>query len=195
MILGLCGNEGSGKDTAANILVNKHGFIKMSFGSILKDVLASIFDWPRHLLEGDTIESREWREKKDEWWSSVLGFDITPRFALQNIGTEIFRNHFNDNIWVLALEKKLYNIKTQNIVITDCRFSNEMDMLRKYGAKIYWIRRDSITPTWVYDYLEYNKEPSGIHDSKWRWITYSHNGILWNNKNIDELEQNILELI
>ena len=58
MIIGLCGAQGSGKDTVANILVSKYGFVRISFATALKDVVAILFSWPREMLEGDTPESR-----------------------------------------------------------------------------------------------------------------------------------------
>ena len=60
------------------------------------------------MLEGSTHESRQWREKVDTWWAEKLnrpGF--TPRIALQLVGTDLWRNQFNDGIWLLSFEKKL----------------------------------------------------------------------------------------
>jgi hypothetical protein len=69
MIIGLCGAQGSGKDTVANILISEYGFVKLTFASTLKDVVAILFSWPRDLLEGLTEESRLWRETVDDFWS------------------------------------------------------------------------------------------------------------------------------
>ena len=83
MIIGLVGFIGSGKDTAADYLVNFHGFRRDSFAATLKDAVADIFGWDRTLIEGRTTESREWRECQDDWWSKRLGMPITPRWILQ----------------------------------------------------------------------------------------------------------------
>ena len=66
MIIGICGLIGSGKGTVADILVEEHKFEKISFADKLKDGVATVFNWDRSMLEGDTKESREWREKVDE---------------------------------------------------------------------------------------------------------------------------------
>ena len=87
-IVGICGLIGSGKDTVAKRLIENHGFQKVSFAETLKDATADIFQWPRELLEGDTDESRVWREREDFWWSKKLGWKVTPRKALQIMGTE-----------------------------------------------------------------------------------------------------------
>ena len=68
MIVGLVGFIGAGKGTVADILVEKHGFIKESFANSVKDSVSVIFGWDRSSLEGDTPESRRWREQPDEFW-------------------------------------------------------------------------------------------------------------------------------
>ena len=84
MIVGLCGAQGSGKDTVANILVANYGFVRISFAAALKDVIAILFSWPRHMLEGDTPESRTWREAPDAEWSQKTGIPgFSPRKALR----------------------------------------------------------------------------------------------------------------
>ena len=83
MIFGFIGFAGSGKDTAANILVKDYNFKKISFANPLKDMVARLFSWDRMLLEGNTPESRAWRELPDEYWSEKFGYAITPRYMLQ----------------------------------------------------------------------------------------------------------------
>ena len=64
-VIGVAGLIGGGKWSVADILVGEFGFEKLSFADSLKDMIASIFGWERRLLEGDTKESREWREQVD----------------------------------------------------------------------------------------------------------------------------------
>ena len=66
MIIGICGLIGSGKGTVADVLVEQHNFTKISFADKLKDGVATVFGWDRAMLEGDTDESREWREQADK---------------------------------------------------------------------------------------------------------------------------------
>jgi ferredoxin len=63
MIIGICGLIGSGKGTVADVLVDQ-GFTKVSFADKLKDGVSTIFGWNRAMLEGDTDESRQWREQR-----------------------------------------------------------------------------------------------------------------------------------
>lgn len=141
MILGLCGAAGSGKDTIANYLVSHYGFQKLAFASSLKDSIASIFNWDRELLEGSTEKSRLWRETVDEWWATKLDIPhLTPRWVLQQVGTDVMRNHFHSNIWITSLEHKLINAGT-DIVVTDIRFENELQIILDHGGHILHISR------------------------------------------------------
>lgn len=179
MIIGVVGFIGSGKGTAADILVNKHNFHKLSFADTVKDATAAIFGWPRHLLEGDTDESRECREAKDEWWSEKFGYDFSPRLALQMMGTEAGRDVFHPELWIHSLERKMEMYP--NVVIADVRFPNEIDFIQSKGGFVVRVKRGP-DPEWYDTALSDNKnglEPSvsqmsvyhpSIHYSEWAWI-------------------------
>ena len=118
MIIGVTGFIGSGKDTVANYLTTFHGFKKLSFAGSLKDAVSNVFGWDRELLEGTTKSSREWREQVDPWWANRLDIPhLTPRWVLQNWGTEVCRNGFHNDIWVASVQNKLRQA-TDDIVIT-----------------------------------------------------------------------------
>jgi hypothetical protein len=190
MIIGLCGAQGSGKDTVANILISEYGFVKLTFASTLKDVVAILFSWPRDLLEGLTEESRLWRETVDDFWSvklSISGF--TPRKALQMIGTDLFRLHFNNDIWISIVENKisamLKNNPNTNIVISDCRFANEFSLIKKFpDSHIITILREKN--------YSINKL---AHSSETEWVNYNFDAILQNDNSIDELKSNLKSLL
>ena len=57
MIIGICGLMGSGKDTIADHLIQEHQFKKISFADKLKESVATMFDWDRTMLDGQTDES------------------------------------------------------------------------------------------------------------------------------------------
>ena len=64
MIIGVVGFIGSGKGTVGDLLKTEFGFHSISFASHLKDVASLLFGWDRNLLEGDTDESRSFRERQ-----------------------------------------------------------------------------------------------------------------------------------
>ena len=190
MIIGLCGEQGCGKDTVANILISEYGFIKLTFASTLKDVVAILFSWPRDLLEGLTEESRIWRENVDDFWSEKLSIpSFTPRKALQMIGTDLFRIHFNNDIWISIVENKistiLKNNPNTNIVISDCRFANEFSLIKQFtDSHIIMILREK------------NKSINKLyHSSETEWVNYNFDAILQNDNSIDDLKPNIKSLL
>ena len=161
-VIGICGFIGSGKDTAADFLVNFHEFRRESFASALKDAVASVFGWDREMLEGRTKESRAWREQRDDWWSERLGMNITPRWVLQYWGTEVCRKAFHDDIWIASVENKL-RTSMDNIVISDCRFPNEIKAIKQQGGKVIWIQRGPL-PEWYRTlYQELASTPVKLH--------------------------------
>ena len=162
MIIGFLGFIGSGKDTAADYLVNFHGFRRDSFAATLKDAVACVFGWDRTLLEGRTKESREWREQPDIWWSERLGQTITPRYILQYWGTEVCRNGFHNDIWIASLENKIRKTN-DNVVITDVRFPNEISAIKNAGGKVFRIKRGP-DPSWYEYALSHNQGPTNM---KW----------------------------
>ena len=195
MILGIVGLIGSGKDTAADYLVNSHGWRRDSFAAPLKDAVATIFGWDRDMLEGRTQQSRNWRECADPWWSDRLGREVTPRHTLQLWGTEVGRNAYHNDIWVASLENRLRKT-TDNVVITDCRFPNEIEVIQRAGGRVVRIRRGE-DPAWVQDALDYldfpaGKPPSDIpHQSEWAWMGSNIDTIIYNDGSIQELCDNV----
>jgi hypothetical protein len=178
MIIGVCGDIGSGKDTLASVLIEEKGYTKLSFASSLKDAVSAIFGWDREMLEGLTKESREWRETVDKWWSKRLDIPcLTPRWVLQNWGTELFRNNFHQDIWLASVENKINKMDNKNIVITDCRFPNEIETIRKLGGKVICIKRDSCK--------------GGHHASDIAWKNAVFDIVIENNGTLEELRDNI----
>jgi hypothetical protein len=199
MIIGVVGFIGSGKGTAADILVNKHNFHKLSFADTVKDATAAIFGWPRNLLEGDTEESRAWREAKDEWWSEKFGYNISPRLALQMMGTEAGRDVFHPDLWIHSLERKMEMYP--NVVIADVRFQNEIAFIQSKGGFVVRVKRGP-DPEWYETARRANLENNTdlmydypIHYSEWAWIGSVMDYHLTNEGALSMLESDITHMI
>ena len=192
MIIGICGLIGSGKGTVADILVENHNFEKLSFADKLKDGVASVFDWDRDMLEGDTDRSRIWREKQDEFWSNETGMSVTPRLVLQLFGTDCMRNGFFDGIWVSLVKKQILDNPDTNWVIPDVRFPNEVKMIQSVQGEVWQVRRGDL-PVWFMDKRDNNIEPTDVHPSEWAWIDQdeSFNEIIYNDNSLEELLKKI----
>jgi len=208
MIIGVCGFIGSGKDTIADYLVNFHEFRRESFANTLKDAVASVFGWDRTMLEGRTKEAREWREQVDSWWAERLSMPtLTPRWVLQYWGTEVCRKSFHDDIWIASLENKLRNSK-DNIVISDCRFPNEIASIKNAGGIVVRVVRGP-EPEWYQDAVAVNAGPKHInwalskdrltqfkiHASETAWVGTKFDAVLDNNDGISDLFEKIEGLI
>jgi hypothetical protein len=208
MILGVTGLIGSGKDTVADYLCTFHGFKRVSFAASLKDAVSAVFGWDRELLEGSTKSSREWREQKDIWWSERLNMEITPRWVLQYWGTEVLRNNFHKDIWVASVENKLRQSK-DNIVITDCRFANEVNAIKNAGGTTMRVVRGK-QPEWYEAAVSYNKGEVGnmtwsiskakldklrVHASEYSSVGINYDHYVDNNSTIDNLHKQVESII
>ena len=213
MIIGIMGFIGSGKDTVADYLANIHQFRRESFASTLKDSVAAVFGWDRTLLEGRTRQSREWREQVDPWWANRLNLPhLTPRWVLQQWGTEVVRKSFHDDTWIASLENKIRKI-TDDVVISDCRFVNEIQAIRNQGGIVVRVTRGNVPP-WYNWAVEYNnsaimrrgemmrtaeQEESPIkykiHLSEWAWAGTKFDHVFDNNGLLDELYTSINDLV
>jgi hypothetical protein len=209
MIIGVCGFIGSGKDTIADYLTNFHGFRRESFANSLKDAVAHVFGWDRMMLEGRTKQAREWREQVDPWWADRLDMpNLTPRWVLQYWGTEVCRKAFHDNIWIASLENKLRNSK-DDIVISDCRFPNEIKSIKDAGGIVVRVVRGP-EPEWYNAAISYNKGPDSnstwslsknvldkhkIHASETAWVGTEFDAVLDNNYSIDDLYAQVISLV
>src|SRR6266404_2066963 len=119
MLVGLSGLAGSGKDTAADHLVAKHNFVKVSLADPLKRMCRDAFDFTddqlwgpsekrnapderyrrkptQHMLHGrdfNTTTDKCYTCGAEKPWPPGLGGEecfhyLTPRYALQKLGTE-----------------------------------------------------------------------------------------------------------
>lgn len=180
MIIGLVGYIGCGKGTVSDILVNDYGFSKFAFADSLKDAVSTIFGWERHLLEGDTEESREFREKIDPWWTTKLGYEVTPRLILQKMGTEACRHGIADNIWIAALERRIQG--QDKVVVSDVRFPNEIDFIRSVGGVIVQVKRGPEPTT---------EEKAKMHISETAWSNVLANYLIHNDSTIEALKDSV----
>ena len=201
-IIGLVGFIGSGKGTVATQLVEEFNFRQDSFASTLKDACSVIFDWPRNMLEGNTKESREWREIPDNWWAEKLGIsNFSPRLALQLIGTDALRNHFHQDLWFLTIQNKIRKNVDKNFVISDVRFPNEIKFIQEQNGILIRINRGSV-PVWYETALMANKGNSiakevmtktysSAHYSEWAWCGAKLDFEINNNGTKESLEMQV----
>lgn len=130
-LLALTGPAGCGKDTAADILVEKHGFIKVSFAHAMKEGLKVMFGLTDEHVNGNL---------KGE---TIPGLGVSPRCLLQTLGTEWGRGIIGNDIWIDLVAKEWGLLLSSvdetfytGMVISDLRFENEADWVRSQGGTV-----------------------------------------------------------
>lgn len=200
-IIGVTGFKGSGKDTVGQFF-EQHGYTVISFADSLKDCVSVVFGWDRTMLEGRSPKSRKWREENDPWWAEKLGVDFfSPRLAMTRFGTDIMRQYFHDDIWIINTERKIN--QHERVIITDVRFPNEMALIKRLGGKSIRVRRNP-EPDWTniaklalqgcelsQKYLADNQ----IHESEWLLLNHSVDYEMENNGSVSDLYRECEKII
>lgn len=168
MIIGISGQAGSGKDTVADFLVEDFTFCKVALADPIKRFCAEVFNFSEQQLWGPSQyrnepDKRYHRPDKNNQSDSIMY--LTPRYALQILGTEFGRNCYED-VWIdyairtaknllTAAENKVSNVSYsyrwgleqgspmedstpcpyKGVVISDCRFRNELLAIQKANGK------------------------------------------------------------
>lgn len=179
ILLGLSGKKRSGKSTVANHLKTRYNFVEISFAYPLKEYIGrGVFGLNDDQLYG----SEEVREAVDPRWG------LSPRAILQKVGTDLLRDGLDEDIWVKVAANKINEICAKNpnarIVVSDCRFPNEIETLRKLGGygvrvtRIGQVSRDTHSSetsldTFHFDYHIQGEDGSiqSVYDSTDKLIT------------------------
>lgn len=157
MILGLAGRAGAGKDTAADVLCAGHGFFRMAFADALRREIVEAFGIDPGLFAVDTKEVTTsalaiGRCNHGDFLSLMMraGYSAStprsPRQIMRWWGTE-FRRAQNPDYWLDRAAETLdaaLQRGYRRIVITDLRFCNEANFIRRYNGQIWRIRRDVV---------------------------------------------------
>lgn len=150
MIIGLSGYAGSGKDTAAQGLIER-GYTRIAFADVLKKmayaldpyVLASEkTEWVTDLRPEQRPIIRLQTLVSEYGWDFVKNTYPDVRRLLQRLGTEAGREILGDNIWVDTALKDA----PEKAVVTDVRFPNEVQAILDRGGVVIRIVRPSVNP-------------------------------------------------
>ena len=171
-IIGITGLSGSGKSTIADILVRDFGFVRVKMAGPLKSMLRAIG------LADAEIEG-ELKNKP----CALLG-GITPRHAMQTLGTEWGRNCIHKNLWVDLWAddaSSALDYGAPGVVCDDVRFANEGDAVRRIGGEIWGVSRDGVLP--------------GTHSSETELAQIAPDVLIRNGGTLSDLQDTVFALM
>jgi hypothetical protein len=143
-LIGFCGYARSGKDAAAKVLVERHGFVKVSFAEPLRKMLYALNPIIAYFGLCDEAAKRVQDVVDALGWDQAKVMYPEIRYLLQRLGTEAGRRHLGDSVWVdLAMAEVA---KHDKVVITDCRFANEARAIHLYGGVVVKVSRPGVGP-------------------------------------------------
>lgn len=191
MIIGLVGNEGSGKDLIAGYMRKCYNFRQYCLADPIKNIAYEVFGWDK-----DKLYSKD----KDQV-DPITG--IKPREFLKWLGTDIFQYEIHKKfpnlkisercIWANCM-KQYIEIHSHNshIVISDVRFKHEANTILKAGGYLIYVDRINTNPSHTYEILELLNETNPDTDRQWIYDTIDNNGT-YNElyKNVDSLLKNL----
>lgn len=130
MLIGLTGYKGSGKDTVADRLVAKHGFVKIAFADPIREMLRA----------GFALKDRHFNEDKE---TVIPWLGVSPRYLMQTLGTEWGRQQIRVDIWVRYMTQRLRYAREHelDVVISDVRFPNEEALVHAFDGIVIRIVR------------------------------------------------------
>ena len=121
----------------------------------------------------------------------------------------LFRSKgFHDDLWIASLENKL-RTSTDNIVISDCRFPNEIKSIKDAGGMVIRVKRGP-EPEWYDSAISMNRgqvgnmnwalskdriAKLGIHASETAWVGTDFDAVLDNDTSIEDLFTKVRGLV
>lgn len=165
--IGISGYARAGKDTAGRILVEHHGYLRVSFADKLKE-LALLID--PTLISANADLDNNWRLKEfvtDEGWEAAKEYPEVRRL-LQAIGTGV-RDIVGPNTWVELAMRGIPD--GSKVVFTDARFPSEAEAIKSVGGVIWRVARNGYEPV--------NGHLSEVALDDWPWdLAIPNNGTL-----------------
>lgn len=148
-IISLTGNMGVGKDTMADYMVEKYGFVKVSMADPFKRIAKEVYEFSDEQLWGPSSE----RNKDDIRYPRADGTFLTARIVTQLLGNELSRLAYPET-WIVYLKRIFEKIQAgqfysekqgafeipgkkseyTGIIVSSCRFQNEIEAVKEMGG-------------------------------------------------------------
>ena len=173
-LIGIAGYARAGKDTVAQYIAMRYSYKKAAFADGIREALIA-------LNPDITVKHPQTRENARMplqiavfafGWEELKTVSPDVRPLLQRFGTEVGRQLWGDNFWVNRLF--LQNIGERKLVISDVRYWNEAQEIRRKGGEVWLIQRP-------------NGHPANGHPSESNLENYDFDRIFTNDGSEDEL--------
>jgi hypothetical protein len=230
VIVGISGLAGSGKDVVASILKRYHSFETLSFSDPMKRFCKEVLGFTDDQLWGPSplrnAEDERFPRYTEEEWSTARSQDslpkgpryLSPRHALQALGTEWGRNCYPD-IWVdyairtakdllsqdllgYTPQLGLFDLRdcsrrqgsgergrpSRGVAIPDVRFRNEMNAIQREGGKVVRIIRPGAGLQGAASGHLSETEQTGIPDSEFDFV-------ILNDSTLEELPARVRQML
>lgn len=180
MLIAFAGQKRSGKDTAARALIER-GFTKLAFADAVRSSVEAldpiIGHWPGF---GVVRVSDAFAEGWD--WESIKTspYADEARRLLQHMGTEVGRNILGPDTWVNAADNHIALRRSENWVITDCRFANEARWVKNNNGLVVHLKRTE------------TDDPNPVHASE--VIDFTCDVVVTNDGSVEDLERLVLAI-
>ena len=139
-VIGISGVARAGKDSIANILVEKYGYERRAFADLMKKMayaqdplLEGVRDQGTHITLAHWVDYHGWEKAKEH---------PEVRRTLQRLGTQVGRDLFGESFWIDQVTKDL-TIESK-VVFSDVRFPNEFEAIKGLGGQIWRVERPGI---------------------------------------------------
>lgn len=193
-IIGFDGYAGCGKDTCAQVLIDRYGFVKVAFADALREFCSETFNLPMNMfLDRDLKEkpftnpiilNKEHLQKFCDltgyanqwiWCAKHEGTElVSPRHLLQFMGTQVGRHTLKDTIWLDHYVKRIQGL--DRVVTPDARFTNERNLIKKMKGRVVWVEREGVTA------------PSSHSSENDKWKLDKYDVVVYNNRTIKDMK-------
>ncbi|MGW0523042.1 deoxynucleotide monophosphate kinase family protein [Crossiella sp. NPDC003009] len=138
--IGLVGPPGAGKDTLAALLA-PHGYVRVALADPLR-ALALALDPIVTVTGGEPVRLFDVLARYG--WEDAKRRVPEVRRTLQRLGTEVGRELAGPDVWLNRAVARIAELRAAGTpaVITDVRFANEAESLRRLGVVLVRVRRD-----------------------------------------------------
>lgn len=188
ILVGLGHTAQVGKDTAAEVLIDKLGFERVSIADMIRKFMEEINPIIEMDRDGnvvrvmDALEAEEMRgSTRAEAWETIRREYPEVRPFQQEVG-RTSRKMFGSDVWVNPLDEYLQDSDHRRFVLTDVRFPSEVALVRSFDGPVIKVTRPDTPP------LEHETDLALADYEGW-------DEVLDNNGTVEEIQYKLINAI